>query len=485
MTIPRQITVLTALLALAIGALSPTTANASTPDLQGRSGRSIAVQGTLTFDTSPNPCTTDQQNAVGPALAQASTYLNDVETYMDAGLHGPRFTWWFGAYDSARFQSIATKFTAIRNVVDNHDLTIHCDMSQAENYGYVYPNTADHIYLGPAFFRAANAGTDSRAGTLIGLISKLNAVAGNQDWAYGQSAAHDLNIPNSSPYLPYDPTHAPSNADNYEYFAENNPTIQASLTASTPTDFGSVERGSQSATQQVTITSSGPTSLDLTGTSVTGDFGITADTCSGASLVQNATCTVTIAFAPTASGARTGTLSLQGNYDVTPATIALSGTGTITAAAPAGSSSGSGSVTSPTSTPAPTPSPTTSEPTTPLLPAIAPVTPAPSPTSISRAQAAALTATSIASYSSADLSSMSRSAVAALRPEVLRALTRQQLTVLARVGSGLHPSQVIHLRPAQIRQLKQAQLRALKLDALTQWLTASQHQAVLRVLRQA
>jgi peptidyl-Lys metalloendopeptidase len=46
-------------------------------------------------------------------------------------------------------------------------------------------------------------------------MSHFDVVAGTNDWVYGQSAAKNLAATN--------PTNALDNADNHEYFAENNP----------------------------------------------------------------------------------------------------------------------------------------------------------------------------------------------------------------------------------------------------------------------
>ena len=46
-------------------------------------------------------------------------------------------------------------------------------------------------------------------------MSHFDVVASTSDWVYGQSAAKNLAATN--------PTNALDNADNHEYFAENNP----------------------------------------------------------------------------------------------------------------------------------------------------------------------------------------------------------------------------------------------------------------------
>ena len=67
--------------------------------------------------------------------------------------------------------------------------------------------------------------------------------------------------------------------------------------------------GSVSGAQFVTISNTGGLTATLGTPVLSGDFTITANTC-GAPLAANVGCTVGIAFAPTASGARSGTLTV-------------------------------------------------------------------------------------------------------------------------------------------------------------------------------
>ncbi len=61
--------------------------------------------------------------------------------------------------------------------------------------------------------------------------------------------------------------------------------------------------------------------------SVSGNFAIASDGCSGAPLLPNGSCTVIVTFTPTALGAQTGTLTAVDNSFNSPQTASLSGTG--------------------------------------------------------------------------------------------------------------------------------------------------------------
>ncbi|WP_255462415.1 choice-of-anchor D domain-containing protein [Granulicella sp. WH15] len=89
--------------------------------------------------------------------------------------------------------------------------------------------------------------------------------------------------------------------------------------------FPSTLIGSTSAVQNVTVSNTGGAPVALETPSISGPFKIAANTC-GTSLPSQTGCTVSIAFAPNASGAATGTFTIAD--DVGIQTASLSGTGT-------------------------------------------------------------------------------------------------------------------------------------------------------------
>jgi hypothetical protein len=88
--------------------------------------------------------------------------------------------------------------------------------------------------------------------------------------------------------------------------------VQAVATASTP--------------QTVTVTNSGNAPLIVSTVATTGDFNET-DTCAGTTIAVNLTCTIQVRFLPTATGNRSGLLTVYGNVAGGQGTAALSGTG--------------------------------------------------------------------------------------------------------------------------------------------------------------
>lgn len=101
----------------------------------------------------------------------------------------------------------------------------------------------------------------------------------------------------------------------------------ASLSASPASlTFGGQALNTTSAAQSVTVTNSGAVAASISSITVGGDFAQT-NTC-GSSIAAGASCTISVTFTPTASGTRTGTVTVYSNAVNSPNTIALSGTGT-------------------------------------------------------------------------------------------------------------------------------------------------------------
>ncbi len=97
--------------------------------------------------------------------------------------------------------------------------------------------------------------------------------------------------------------------------------------APTALTFAKLPLGETSAPQTVTLTNNQTTALTFNNIFASGDFAVTADTCSP-SVAALTKCTVGVTFSPTATGSRTGTLSFSDSAPNTPQTVALTGTGT-------------------------------------------------------------------------------------------------------------------------------------------------------------
>jgi Alpha-1,3-glucanase catalytic domain D1/F5/8 type C domain/NedA-like, galactose-binding domain/Alpha-1,3-glucanase catalytic domain D2/Cep192 domain 4/HYDIN/CFA65/VesB-like, Ig-like domain len=126
---------------------------------------------------------------------------------------------------------------------------------------------------------------------------------GGNSGIFGSTACQNITNPAFPPYLP-----------------DNGSNISISPSA---LGFGSVATGTTSAAQNVTVTNSGTAAAPVTTIATTGDFSQT-NTC-GSSIAAGASCTISVRFAPTAAGTRTGNLTITASGITN--TIPLSGTG--------------------------------------------------------------------------------------------------------------------------------------------------------------
>ncbi len=153
-------------------------------------------------------------------------------------------------------------------------------------------------------------GIDSGAGTL-GLSHVITGLTNGVTYIFMVTATNNAGT---------SPPSAASNAVTPRGSALTLNLSPASLT------FGTQAPGTTSAPQTVTLTNSGNSPINITGTAISGEFARTS-TC-GPTLAAGATCTISVTFSPTAAGARSGTLTIDSNASGSPHSIALSGSGT-------------------------------------------------------------------------------------------------------------------------------------------------------------
>ena len=184
---------------------------------QAKPGGTATVVNGVAFKS----CSSTQITGAGQAVVDARICTENSKQYTIAGTVGARYTTWFGAYTSSRYSTVKSHYAAIDTAMDYssptvvaNQVTINCGCNQSY-YAFVYPNQPYEIHVCKAFWTAPATGTDSKAGTLIHEMSHFTVTASTDDWVYGQAGAMDLANTN--------PTNAIDNADNHEYFAENNP----------------------------------------------------------------------------------------------------------------------------------------------------------------------------------------------------------------------------------------------------------------------
>jgi uncharacterized repeat protein (TIGR01451 family) len=92
-------------------------------------------------------------------------------------------------------------------------------------------------------------------------------------------------------------------------------------------DFGQQVVGTTSQPMTITVANTGTTDLIVQDAAVTGDFAADATGCTALPVPPGQTCAISVTFSPTATGTRSGTLSITSNAASSPDTATLTGTG--------------------------------------------------------------------------------------------------------------------------------------------------------------
>jgi streptogramin lyase len=119
-----------------------------------------------------------------------------------------------------------------------------------------------------------------------------------------------------------------------ELSGTGNPTGPGVAIDPTSHDFGDHAVGTTSDARQFTVSNTGTAPLEVEEVSIdganAGDFAVTDDDCSGATVQPGDACTLAVTFTPGGTGTRAATLAIADNAEGSPHTAALAGTGTAT-----------------------------------------------------------------------------------------------------------------------------------------------------------
>lgn len=216
-----------------------------------RESTSDRSRNTGTSTISFTGCTDSQTSFADEARGEAVALATAASAYLRANSTGRRFTTWFGTPTSARWTTVTAAFErAATALAGNLDITCNNPDCGSGTFTFSYPTQTDphRLYACDAFWTAGKTGADSRGGSLIHEITHAKDIAGTSDFQYGMTAAADLAMSR--------PDVAVTNADNYEYFAENPTGIVDVATSTTSTSTTST---STSSTSTSTPTTSPPT----------------------------------------------------------------------------------------------------------------------------------------------------------------------------------------------------------------------------------
>jgi len=160
-------------------------------------------------------CTSSEISALQTAYSNATTMSTKAYNWtVSHPTGGSLYTLWFGSYNSSRFSTVKTHYNSLKTTFSTKSFTMDCGCTD-NYYAYVYPSQPYKVYLCNAFWQAPATGRDSKAGTLVHETSHFYVVASTRDYVYGATAAQRLARTN--------PKKAIKNADNHEYFAEDQP----------------------------------------------------------------------------------------------------------------------------------------------------------------------------------------------------------------------------------------------------------------------
>jgi peptidyl-Lys metalloendopeptidase len=159
-------------------------------------------------------CSNTRQTQISTAFGYSKTMSTKAYNYLVNNGNSTLYRYWFGAYTSTRLSTVKTHFSKIKDALYNKSMTFDCSCTD-NAYAYVYPGSPYKIYLCKAFWSAPTTGRDSKAGTIIHETSHFYVVASTKDYVYGATGAHNLALSS--------PTKAIANADNHEYFSEDQP----------------------------------------------------------------------------------------------------------------------------------------------------------------------------------------------------------------------------------------------------------------------
>jgi hypothetical protein len=203
--------------------------------------------------------------------------------------------------------------------------------------GYVYSIsvTGFAVYVGGSFTDVNNKGTTLGSADYIARWDGFNWSAVGNDGAGNGSLNGPVYSIAPGPYATGGFSAVNNHgvvvnkADHIAYWSGSDwMSLHANVSASPNSlNFGNQKVGSASAPREVILTNQGKQDLVVDTLTVSPEFGISGDLCSGKTIAAAATCTFNVVFSPTVSGIKTGQVTIPDNTLNTPDTVILGGTG--------------------------------------------------------------------------------------------------------------------------------------------------------------
>ncbi|EJD37381.1 zincin, partial [Auricularia subglabra TFB-10046 SS5] len=163
-------------------------------------------------------CGADDQKAIQAAAQAADGLVHESVKAILGTRNTTRYVTWFGTYSASRYARVLETYTNVIKTSFVFDVKYECLSDEqceglVDSDAFTTKNDAGKIWICPDFFYIPLNGSDSQGGVLVHLATHWLSVADAGHWALGQFESELL--AENWPDLAVD------NADNYEYYAEN------------------------------------------------------------------------------------------------------------------------------------------------------------------------------------------------------------------------------------------------------------------------
>jgi peptidyl-Lys metalloendopeptidase len=176
--------------------------------LESATGRSVIP---ITFS-----CSTTRVQQIFQAVPLADQMATKALTALSTFGGPPNdYVKWFGAWNVNNQLGLFFDFANIQNTLDERQLWLYCDCTDAGSFAWTQKSTQGVIHLCPAFWNAPLTGFNSKADTLVHEVSHWPSWGGDtDDYAYGINSCLAI-----AAYTAW----SLDNADSFAYFAADQP----------------------------------------------------------------------------------------------------------------------------------------------------------------------------------------------------------------------------------------------------------------------
>ncbi len=167
-------------------------------------------------------CTPSEINTLNEALYNSTRLAAFawLELAVGSPTSNPPYLTWFGAYDAKRYDRVTANFTAIYEALANQEFLFYC-ADKTEDVcdppiavrAFAYPDDAYTVSFCPLYWTLPATGKDSKADTLLDVVSHYTVVAQTFDFCH--DAAECMRLAAS------DPKEAIETSGTYGYFADS------------------------------------------------------------------------------------------------------------------------------------------------------------------------------------------------------------------------------------------------------------------------